>query len=290
MHVVFRVPSNRFGRCILLLLGVLFVWRAGYGWCLSVPAGSAGFIRGDVSVEREGRQSVLAQGDSIFVEDRLRTGPGGSIEVVLVDESRIKLAENTFIEVTEYQYDPTKKLRHAHMSLFNGKVQFIVQEFQEFDDTRFRVETQVAVVESRDTDFIVVSQGEAASDAVCRDGLVEVLCVENAVVVLSSDFVENLVVLAPNMISRVCGHSLPTPPRFAGANELASILKGLDEEGNVMMHPSGLSRDAASHGSGGDQLGTGSDSEGLPKDILFGPPSAFLIDNTGATTGSMPSN
>lgn len=214
---------------IVLVFAAFSLCGAGGAWCSPGPAGSAAFIKGDVAVEREGRRNVLRQGDEVLEDDTIRTGTDSAAEIVLVDQTRFRIAENTSLEITEYRYDPAEKVRYGLLSLMYGKARFAVHRFEEFADTRFRVQTRTALVGSRDTDFIVVSRREAARDCVCREGLVEALCLEHAILVFGTDFIDQPVLLIPDMISQVCGPNLPTPPRFVTPAERASILQGLEQ-------------------------------------------------------------
>ncbi|MGO9019269.1 MAG: FecR domain-containing protein [Syntrophobacteraceae bacterium] len=201
-------------------------------WAQPELAGRAEILVGAVTVERAGKQDALNSGDSVFVKDRILTGADSSAEIVLIDLSRMKLAADTSLEITGYEYNPSEKIRHGLLSLTFGKARFAVQDLQEFDDRQFRVQTRTAVVISRDTGFIVAYGPELPRDEVCRDGLATVLCLENSVIVFSPEFPGKLGLLAANMMSQVCGPNLPAPPRFATAAELARVLAGLDRIGN----------------------------------------------------------
>jgi hypothetical protein len=145
----------------------------------------------------------------------------------------VKLAENTSLEITEYLYVPAEKTREGLFSLISGKARFAVRDLEDFGDDRFRVQTETTVVESRGTDLIVEHQVEATKDSVCKGGLVQALCVENAIVVFNLDFADKPVQLTSNMISQICGRNLPTPPRFATVGERTSIVTGLEQSGSV---------------------------------------------------------
>lgn len=229
MRILFVVPKIRSVKCIFLFWAVFAAFEASPAWCSPGLAGNAAFIKGDVFMEREAGQTALTQGEPVFVSDAIRTGADSSAEVVFVDGSRMRLAENTSVEITDYRYDPEEKIRYGLLSLPHGRARFAVRDFEEYADTRFRVQTKTALVRSRDTDFIVASLPEAAADAVCRGGLVEALCLEHSILVFGNDFVDKPVVLIPDMISRVCGQNLPTPPRFITPNERTSILQGLED-------------------------------------------------------------
>jgi hypothetical protein len=195
-------------------------------------AGRTGVIAGTVTVERAGGQETLKAGDPLFIKDRILTGAGSSVEIVLVDRSRVKLAPHSSLEITEYLYNPNEKVRYGLISLAFGKARFTVQDFQEFNDRRFRVLTETAVVWSLDTDFIVTYDPELPRDEICRGGLANALCLENSILVSSLVFQDRPALLTANMISQVCGPNPPAPPRFVTAAELARMLTGLDKIGN----------------------------------------------------------
>jgi len=194
-------------------------------------AGRAEILTGKVTVERAEGPETLTAGGPVFVKDRILTGPGSSAEIVFVDESRTKLAADTTLEITGYQYDPTQKNRHALLSLTFGKARFFVQELQEFNGQGFRVLTETAIAASRDTDFIVSYDPELPRDEVCRKGLTNALCLKNSIVFYSLPFQDKPVLLTADMISQVCGPNPPTPPRFITSAELARIKAGLDRIG-----------------------------------------------------------
>ncbi|MHC1724878.1 MAG: FecR domain-containing protein [Syntrophobacteraceae bacterium] len=224
------------GRAASLFLAALFLFGATYAWSAE-QVGRADSLTGKVSVERAGRQDSLKPGDPLFLKDRIRTGADSSAEIVLADESRVKLAANTTLEITEYLYNPTEKTRSGLLSMMSGKARFAVQDLQDFRDKRFRVQTQTAVVGSRDTDFIVASEPGALKDAACREGLVEAFCLENSIVAFSRDFPDKPVLLTANMLSQMCGRNLPTPPRFATAAERGRLVAGVDRIGRLNPAP-----------------------------------------------------
>jgi hypothetical protein len=201
-------------------------------------AARAGILTGTVTVERAGKQEALKAGDPVFIKDRILTGAGSSAEIVFIDQSRMKLAAGTSLEIAGYVYNRSEKIRQGLISLTYGKVRFAVQDLQEFNDRRFRVQTGTAVVGSLDTGFIVAYDRELPRDEVCRGGLATALCLENSIIVFSLEFPGKPALLTANMMTQVCGPNLPAPPRFATPAELARILAGLDRIGNTEITPS----------------------------------------------------
>jgi hypothetical protein len=181
-----------------------------------------------VTFERAGEQGFLKDGGPVFVKDRIITGLESYAEIVFVDESRMKLAANTDLEISGYVYDPAGKTRQGLISLTYGRARFAMRELQEFGDRQFRVQTPVGVAGSSDTDFIVACDRERPKDEVCPGGLMSALCLEDSVIVFGLEFPNKPSLLAPHMMSQVCGPNMPTPPRFVTPTELAAILAGLD--------------------------------------------------------------
>ena len=210
------------GACLVcaaaILTGVSRLWAA------PEPVGRVHVLTGKVTTQRTGEMSSLADGDLVFVKDRILTGQGSSAEIVFTDDSRMKLGENTDLEVVDFVYHPDERARQGLISLKFGKIRFVMRDIQQFGDRGFSVQTGSALI-AGGTDFIVSHERESPRDNVCPDGLVSTLCLGNSVVVVSLEFPGESAVLARNMISRVCGPNMPaTPPRFAAAAELAGML------------------------------------------------------------------
>jgi hypothetical protein len=214
------------------MMAAVFLLSAHQALFAAEPVGKADALTGTVNFERAGKQDVLKPGDPLFLKDRIQTGAGSSAEIVFVDESRMKLAANTNLEITEYLYNPTEKNRQGLVSLAYGKARFAVQDLQEFHDKRFRVQTRTAVVGSRDTDFVVAFYLEAPDGQASGEGLLSALCLENSIIVFSLQYPDRPALLTANMISQVFGVNLPTPPRFITPAEWTSLLSGLEQIGN----------------------------------------------------------
>ena len=72
---------------------------------------SVGIIKtatGTVSIERAQKVLPVKTGDKIFEGDTLRTGNGGSLGAVLMDESFISIGPNSAIVISEFHFAPEK--------------------------------------------------------------------------------------------------------------------------------------------------------------------------------------
>ena len=211
-------------RALCLFVLLMLLGAASPMWAAE-PVGKADVVTGTVTVEREGKSEAVKMGDPLFLHDKLHTQTAGLVEIVFPDGSRVKLASETVLEITEYLYDPSEKKREGLLSMVSGKARFVVQDLQDFKDKRFRVQSQTAIVGTRDTDFIVKVTAEAGSDElyripeiddVCKGPSTVAFCVQNAIMMSSpgGGSGDMAVVLTPNMFSRTCGKTPPTQPVF----------------------------------------------------------------------------
>ena len=228
MHAFIRLLKTRKlqGPVSLCLLAFAFLFVSGVQVAWSdEPVGKVESLTGKASIQREGKTLPLALGDPIYLRDVAKTAANSTLQFVFLDESRVKMAEDTVMEITEYLYSPQEKTRTSLLSMMSGRARFVVSGLQDYRDKRFRVQTQTAVVGTRDTDFIV----GAKADKGCPDGgLVEAFCVANAIVAYNKAFPDDQVILTANMVSQICGANVPTPPRFVSASERQKLLSGLE--------------------------------------------------------------
>ena len=145
-------------------------------WCWLTPSPSISeteavgevvrFI-GMVHVEREGKSWQVQVEEPIHLQDRLQTGADSRVEIVFVDRSRVRIAPDSNLEITEYLYQPDQKKRQSLLSLWSGKARFIVADLVGFIQKGFVVKTPNGIAGVRGTDFIVevreVAEGQAAA-------------------------------------------------------------------------------------------------------------------------------
>ncbi len=120
---------------------------------------------GMVRVEREGKSWQVQVEEPIYLQDRLQTGADSRVEIVFVDNSRVRIAPDYTLEITEYLYQPDQKKRQSLLSLWSGKARFIVADLVGFIQKGFVVKTPNGIAGVRGTDFIVevreVGEGQA---------------------------------------------------------------------------------------------------------------------------------
>ena len=237
------------------------------------PVGKAEQVSGTVQVVRGGKTEIVKTGAPVVLQDRWQTKENSSVEIVFADGSRVKMAANTVLEITEYLYKPAEKTRQGLLSMVSGKAGFVVQDLQDFKEKRFRVQTQTAVVGTRDTRFGVWVVDELLTRAICT---------ENVIVMWNRGMVGAPVLLTANMVSEIYGQKPPTPPRFATPSERLEFLKGLESL-------SGEAAATTTKGKSGSGTGTGTGT-GTTSGTTTTVPSGVTAGagNVAVTTTTMP--
>jgi len=143
--------------CFLFLLVLLACFCLLPSSALSAdePVGKVVNLTGVVHLEREGKTSQVQVGEDVKLQDLFKTEQDSRAEILFVDDSRVRIAPGTNLEITEYVYKPEQKKRKSTLSLWSGKARFIVNELVDFVQKDFEVQTPSGTAGVRGTDFIV---------------------------------------------------------------------------------------------------------------------------------------
>lgn len=142
-----------YGALLLVLFGLPdFLCAA------AVPVGNFTFIKGRVDITTPGEAARPASiGAAVYEGDFVRTKSGAKAEIKFVDDSILRLAQNSRVEVRDYQVK--EKERFSRLNLWRGKIQSIVKRFAGIafgrrQANRYEVHTPTAVCGVRGTDFV----------------------------------------------------------------------------------------------------------------------------------------
>lgn len=137
----------------------------------AAPVGKFTSVEGNVDVTVSGKPAAKANpGDSLNAGDIIRTKRKSKCEVVFIDGSVLRLAENSRLRVTEFAQ--TEGSRKATLDLFRGKVQNVVKAATggASATSRYEVHTPTAVAGVRGTNFFSFYQG-GVSGTVFKEGI-----------------------------------------------------------------------------------------------------------------------
>ncbi|MDP2682462.1 MAG: FecR family protein [Deltaproteobacteria bacterium] len=137
-------------------------------------------IEGNVDVLKPGqeRAAPAALQQLVSEGDILRTKSNGKAEITFIDESIIRLAPGSRLQITEYLMDGGKR-KSGVMNLFRGKIRAVVSKSRGFigaafgGGARFEVRTPTAVAGVKGTDFFV-SYSMGVTGILVKDGMVDV--------------------------------------------------------------------------------------------------------------------
>ncbi len=160
----------------VLILGLLLplVASANYGRVL--------YVRGDVTVTREGVDHTLVRGARVRQGDQLDTGARGRAHIRMADRTLLSLRPDTRFLIEEYSYQPASIVKTSSSAdepaaqaaesgrsfyrLLKGGFRSITGLIGKTDRSAFGIRTSVATIGIRGTTVDTVCLNE------CRDGLV----------------------------------------------------------------------------------------------------------------------
>jgi len=93
--------------------------------------------------------------------DRIRTGADGVAILVFTDEGRISLRADSELLIRHYEIDPTGVKTRIELELVKGTVRQISGNGSRAQPERYRLNTPVAVIGVRGTDFLAKTAGDA---------------------------------------------------------------------------------------------------------------------------------
>ena len=129
------------------------------------------FTVGDAKVA--GASAPLKRGDTLEVGQTLLTGANGHIHIRFIDQAFVSVRPGSELHIEQYIYDKaTPDNNRIKFSLVKGTSRFITGKAGQAAKQNFRLNTPVAAVGIRGTDFIVQSAGDLTRVAVQQGAVV----------------------------------------------------------------------------------------------------------------------
>ncbi|MDX2221951.1 MAG: FecR domain-containing protein [Rhodospirillaceae bacterium] len=126
--------------------------------------GEVAGVSGAATIDRAGATQPATVGAVVAADDLLTTGPNGKLRVVFADQSEITLGPDAEVLVDEFVYG-RGAADNAVLKLVSGPARFISGALARAENERFSVNTPVAVIGIRGTDFFTEQRGERLSVA-----------------------------------------------------------------------------------------------------------------------------
>lgn len=157
----------------LLSLLVLAFSSLASAWAAPTPVGRIALSVGDAKrVDTAGRTSPLRSGSSILEGDRIITGGDAVAIIVFIDEGRISLRSDSELVVKHYKVDPAGQRSRLDFELVRGSVRQISGEAAKLQPEQYRLNTPIASIGVRGTDFLAKASSEAIETFVHEGAIV----------------------------------------------------------------------------------------------------------------------
>lgn len=139
-----------------------------------------------------GQTQPLSPGMALPPGSRIRTGPDAVVLLVFPDQARVSLRASSELVIHRYDLDPNGRDTRMELELVSGAMRQISGTAARTQPERFRLNTPIAAIGVRGTDFMAQTQGQALQ-AFVHEGAIEVtpaLCVtaQCAPILLTSTF------------------------------------------------------------------------------------------------------
>ncbi len=139
------------------------------------PVGRIALSVGDARrIDGGGRVEPLRLGTVISEGDRIITGGDAVAIIVFVDEGRISVRADSELLVKQYKVDPSGADTHLDFELVRGGIRQISGQAAKLRPERYRLNTPIASIGVRGTDFLVKTSADAVETFV-QEGKIVVL-------------------------------------------------------------------------------------------------------------------
>lgn len=137
-----------------LIVAVLVTWAT----LAAASDGSAGRVKtinGSASIVRGQSSLPAVVNEKVFQGDTLRTGPDGSLGVILKDDSLVSLGPNSEVVVDQFLFTPAEGKLALVTRMVKGTAVFFSGVIAKLSPQSVRIETPNATIGVRGTRFLV---------------------------------------------------------------------------------------------------------------------------------------
>lgn len=160
-----------------------------FGWvlCLALPAiawaqsdvaisknpvGDVTLVIGSVQVQRGEQQLILSRGSPLLVGDSIQTQANGHVHLRFVDGALVSVRPASSLKIVEYRFDKANPSSSVvRFQLDQGVVRAISGQAAEAAKDKFRLNTPLAAIGVKGTDFVVES-GAGRVNAIVNQGAI----------------------------------------------------------------------------------------------------------------------
>lgn len=167
LTVLFVHPTLRIFALMLLGFGLCFASLAQAAAVALVIAS-----RGDVIAVNAQGERVLQRRSTLSEGDRIETGNNSQVQIRFIDGALLTLEHQTKLEISRFENNSANQGGQVLLRLIQGGLRNLTGKIAEQYPERYRVESAVASIGVRGTDFRVVLRDNKLAAGVYRGGIV----------------------------------------------------------------------------------------------------------------------
>jgi hypothetical protein len=157
---------------VLALSLPALAWAQSGAASLKDPVGDVTLVIGSVQVQRGDQQLPLSRGSSLMVGDSIQTQANGHVHLRFVDGALVSVRPASSLKVVEYRFDRANPSASVvRFQLDQGVVRAISGQAAEAAKDKFRLNTPLAAIGVKGTDF-VVEAGKGHVNAIVNQGAI----------------------------------------------------------------------------------------------------------------------
>ena len=116
-----------------------------------VAAGRVKTVAGDAVIVRAGNTLPVQVGHEVFESDRVRTGAGSRVGLMLRDDTRVSIGPQSEVSVDTFQYAPAEGHLALALRFVQGMAVYVSGKIAKLAPDAVRLETPAAIVGVRGT-------------------------------------------------------------------------------------------------------------------------------------------
>jgi hypothetical protein len=170
-------------RLLLTLVGVIVAATLhAVAWAQSsaVPVARVALAVGQAQrIDVRGQAQPIVLGSELAEQDRIVTGKDAMLMLVFSDHARVAVRPDTELVIRRYRIDPAGVDTRIHIDLIRGAMRQISGQGAQLQPERYRLNTPIAVIGVRGTDFLA-KVGDSSVETYVHEGMIVVLPVSEA--------------------------------------------------------------------------------------------------------------
>ena len=151
-------PALALALALTLLLAAVFAAQPAFAEARSGEAvGEVSLLLGSAHAESQHRgERALSVGSPVHASDQIVTGRNGHVHIRFIDDALVSVRPDSRLEITEYVYNASRPERSVvKFRLHEGVTRSISGDAGQSARDRFRLDTPIAAIGVRGTDFVV---------------------------------------------------------------------------------------------------------------------------------------